>query len=272
MFSPRPRWLTLVIFSAALAAAGCSKSAGGESSQLTCVYEDAVSASHCGCSVAPPVDLSAGQTLELWPFGVHAESGHVEGHRGLDFISTAVASPIYSPVDGVVASIDNAQDSSGGLAAEYILSPRVHYTTITADCGLRVVFIPLRLDDGIAAGTRVAKGQRLGVLPEMAAPYGPGRWSTHFEIDAGTSPNDSALYAVCPGDLFAAGEAATLQSMLDNSSYPEKTARTVAVSCDSGGAQAMTYAAENLLCNPRLDAGSHAVLASCVPSRASIIW
>ena len=93
-------------------------------------------------------------------------------------------SDILSPMDGVVANIDNAQDSSGGLAAEYVLDASTHFTTINMDCGLQVRFIPLTLDAGIVAGTRVSRGQRLGTIARMHERFGVVRWSTHFEIDA----------------------------------------------------------------------------------------
>ena len=247
----------------------CGKSPTAPS--LSCSYDDAVSASHCGCDVAAPLDLGASAgVVELWPFGVHAQSGHVEGHRGLDLITTTHTIPVLSPVNGTVLSIDNSQDSSGSMVLEYGSTPR--FTTITADCGLQVKFIPLLLDAGIVAGTRVTKGSRLGVLPELLPPYGPNRWSTHFEIDAKPSPSDPALVAVCPAHLLSSSEVATLTDLLNASNYPEKVARTVNVSCDNGTTLSMTYPAENQLCNPRLDATSHSRLAGCVPSKASFIW
>src|SRR5258705_97192 len=80
--------------------------------------------------------IAAGLT-DLWPFGVHAQSGHIEGHRGLD-LSAGGAVIITSPVDGTVFSIDNAQDSSGTLVQEFGNLPSVRFTTIVADCGLSV--------------------------------------------------------------------------------------------------------------------------------------
>lgn len=211
--------------------------------------------------------------MELWPFGVHAQSGHVEGHRGLDLITTSRTTIVVtSPVDGTVSSIDNSQDSSGQMVQEYGNNPSVRFTTINADCGLQVKFVPLFLDAGIAAGSRVTKGQRLGVLPELAPPYGPNRWSTHFEIDAKPSSSDPALGAVCPAELFSGAETSALNVILNGSSYPEKFGRTVNIACENGSTLSMTFPAENLLCNPRLDAASRSRLAACIPSKASSIW
>ncbi len=261
---------SIVLFAACLAWR-CSGSPTDPSSfPISCDYQSAVSSSHCGCAVSVPFDAAAPGIVDLWPFGVHAQSGHIEGHRGLDLGSTS-PTIVTSPVDGTVASIDNSQDSSGTMVLEFGTVAR--FTTITADCGLRVKFIPLLLDAGIVAGTRVSRGQRLGTLAELTPAYsGPGRWSTHFEIDARAPSSDPALYAVCPADLIATAEAAALSGLVNRSTYPERFARTVGITCDNGGTLNMTFPAENLLCNPRLDATSRSRLAGCVPSRASQIW
>ena len=218
-----------------------------------------------------PVDLSAGPgALTVWPFGVHATSGHVEGHRGIDVISVTGTVPVVAPISGEIASIDNAQDSSGGMAVEYGTDSHVHFVTINADCGLQIKLIPVYLDDGIVAGTRVVKGQRLGQLAELIAPFGPGRWSTHFGVEVSTS--DPALTSICPTSYFDTTLVTTLTTMLASSDYPEKTARTVSIACDDGSTQSMTYAAEDQLCNPRLTRADRVTLAACLPSRADTIW
>jgi hypothetical protein len=255
--------------------AGAGGSGGGDSSFPTCTYEDATSGTYCGCSFSPPVDLAAvSGTVTLWPFGVHAQSGHVEGHRGLDF-ATTIATPVnvYAPETGTIANIDNSQDSSGGMATEYDLADTaVRYTSINMDCGVKVVFIPLKLANGLTVGSRVSKGQLIGTLPQMLPPYGPNRWSTHFEIDAKASVSDSALYALCPANYFTGGEVTTLNSMLTASTYSEKNARTVSITCDDASTISMTYGAENQLCNARLSSGDRATLAACIVNRASSIW
>jgi hypothetical protein len=266
------RWW-LGVPSVALAALVFWRCGGSPTSPTaTCAYNTAISASHCGCDVGPAVDLGAADTagLQLWPFGVHAQSGHVEGHRGLDVSSNTQPLTVRSPFNGTVTSIDNAQDSSGTMVLEFGTTPR--FTTIAADCGLGAKLIPVLLDAGIVAGTRVTKGQRLGVLAELIPPYGPHQWSTHFEIDAKPSSDDTALYAVCPADLFPASDVATLNGILNASSYPEKLARTVTITCDNQTTIQMTFPAEGLLCNARLDQAARAKLAACVPSKASIIW
>lgn len=267
---------TIVCCFLGLGAWSCSRTSGSSPSETafpTCTYESAL-AEACGCDIDPPLDLAANVgTVSLWPFGVHATTGHTEGHRGLDYISTTGTVTIVAPADGVIHSIDNDQDESGGLATEYDLSDsRVHFTTLDADCGVRISFIPLRLEEDIVAGTRVTKGQVLGELAEMLPPYGPNRWSTHFEIDAKTSTSDTALYAVCPANVFSNSDVAHLTTMLGNSTYTEKTARTVSISCEGGGSTSMSYDAEDQLCNDRLSAGDNATLAACLPNRASIIW
>jgi hypothetical protein len=230
----------------------------------------ATGGSRCGCSVVSPFPATA-PGGDIWPFGVHAQSGHTEGHRGLD-LSSSEAIPIVSPMDGVIFSIDNAQDSSGGLAAEYVAAPNMHFTTINMDCGLQVRFIPLLLDAGLVAGTRVAKGQRLGTTAAVVPRFGQSRWSSHFEIDSRAPASDPALNAVCPADLFSAGEVAGLQTILATSSYPEKVARTVGITCENGSVAQVTFPAEDRLCNPRLDPATRAVVAACLPGRASSIW
>jgi hypothetical protein len=237
---------------------------------ISCEYESAISPSHCGCGVGLPFDSAIPGSVDMWPFGVHAQSGHIEGHRGVD-VTTTTAVVVTSPVDGTVASIDNAQDSSGTLVLEFGTQPR--FTTITADCGLRIKFIPLVLDAGIVAGTRVTRGQRLGTLAEFTpAFHGPGLWSTHFEIDARPPSSDPALYAVCPSQLMSSTDAGTLTTMLNGAQYSERFARTVDISCENGSRLNMNFPAEDLLCNPRLDAASRSRLAGCIPSRASTIW
>jgi hypothetical protein len=240
----------------------------------SCSYEDATSGTFCGCDIRPPIDLTADvSAISIWPFGVHAQSGHTEGHRGLDFSSSAGAVNVYAPAAGTIYSIDNAQDSSGGLEAEYDLSDsRVHFTTINLDCGLQIRFIPLKLVDGIEAGVAVSKGQLIGALAQMKPPYGPNVWSSHFETDAKTSTADSALSAVCPTIYYSANDVTTLSTMLSNSNYSEKFARTVSITCESGGSTSMTYSAENQLCNPRLSTLDRSTLAGCLPSKGSSIW
>lgn len=257
---------------------GDSGGSGGTGSSTqswpTCSYEDAI-AKNCGCDIQPPVDLATVNSyVTLWPFGVHAQSGHTEGHRGLDY-TTSNSTPVnvYAPGNGSIYSIENSQDSSGGLAAEYDLSDsHVRFTTINLDCGLQVRFIPLKLVDGLTAGSTVTKGQLIGTLPEMRAPYGPNVWSTHFETDAKTSSSDSALNAICPTGYYSATDITYLDAMLAASTYPEKSARSVSISCDSGGSITMNYSAENQLCNSRLSSTDRSTLAACIVSKASTIW
>ncbi len=282
---------------------GLALNASSGTSGTFCTYTDATSASHCGCSVGLPVNLSttvpkasipvpanyqtgdaarfspsllAGM-LSVWPFGVHAQNGHTEGHRGLDF-SVIVSKgsndpliPVASPVDGVITSIDNSQDSSGGLAREYDMTdPAVHFTTIKADCGIVVKFIPLKLDAGFVAGTRVSKGQRLGVLPRVTTSPDPVHYSSHFGIDV--SSTDMALTTVCPAVFLSDADVGTIKTLIANSGNDESAIRTVNISCDSGNTQSMTYPAENEVCNARLSPALRNQLASCIVSKASQIW
>src|SRR5262245_3315252 len=245
-----------------------SDSGGGNNSsaQWTCNYADATSGSHCGCTIGSAVDFAADQSvLELCPFGVHGTYGHIEGHRGIDYISNVRTTAVLSPVDGVVQAFSNSDDAS--TTNEFKPGGTLHFTTIIANCGIRVLLVPVLLDAGIGAGTKVTRGQRIGVMPEVTQGH---RWVTHFELDArvGTDPAQSA---VCPADLVLAGDRASFQSVLNVSGYVEQAARTTAVTCDNGTTLNIALPAEGQLCNPRLDSQARAQLASCKASLASQI-
>lgn len=252
---------------------------GSSSSPWSCSYSEAVSDEHCGCEAIPPVDIhQTDPTLELWPFGVHARSGHTEGHRGLDFVArvpdtTEVEVEVVAPVDGTITNLDNSQDSSGGLAEEYDLTDTsVHFTKITADCGMSVVFIPLKLDEGITEGMHIVRGQRLGVLPKTRhGESGTNTYSSHFEFDVDPE-GDMAYYAVCPAVMFDEESQATIQTLTAASRYDERLERTVSIECESGGPTDFTYPAEDQACNPRLSDELREALSACLPSRASTIW
>ncbi len=119
---------------------------------------------------------------------------------------------------------------------------------------------------------RVTKGMKLGRLAELAPPYGPGRWSMHFELNVAPPADDSAMGAICPADVADQAGRAALTEMLARSAYPEKVARTVTLSCEPSGTQVMTYPAEDQLCNPRVSGDDRAKIAACQPSRKGNVW
>ena len=211
---------------------------------------------NCGCQIRLPVDttgLTPSGGTTVWPWGVHGQSGHQEGHPGFDFIS-ATSINVYAVADGYVSKVE------AGAADEYVASSKTVY--VKADCGIIYDYQPVSLDASIALGSRVTAGQKIGVMSEMVAPYGPGRFSFHF--DTRGEPGSFAYTSACPGNFLSTTDFAALQALIDSSTYDEKTARTVSIACKSGSSQSFTYPAENKVCNAHLDSATAATLNSCL--------
>ncbi len=223
----------------------------------TCTGSQIEAGDTCGCTVDLPVNtatLVAQGGAKIWPFGAHGQSGHPEGHPGIDFISS-VSIDVIAAADGTVTKIEAAP------ASEYVAGSMAVY--IQSKCGIIFDYQPVTLSGAIVVGSVIARGQKLGVMSEMVAPYGPGRFSFHFDT-RGSSAGSSKYTSFCPGLFVTAANLATLQALVDESSFTEKTARTVSITCASGSAQNFTYLAEAKVCNAHLESALAAQLDTCL--------
>lgn len=223
---------------------------------VPCSVKSLEKGGNCGCQIALPVNTAllvphGGTTI--WPWGVHGEFGHQEGHPGIDFIST-VSIPVYAVADGTVSKIEGPQ------LDEYVATSNVVY--VQADCGIEYDYQPVVLDSSISVGTRVSRGQQIGVMAEMVAPYGPGRFSFHF--DTRGEPSGSKYRSWCPATFVSPADQATLQAMVDASTYDEKVARTKSIACKDGSSRNFSYPAENKVCNAHLDSATAEALDACL--------
>ncbi len=223
----------------------------------TCTGSQIEAGDTCCCTVDLPVNtanLVAQGGAKIWPFGAHGQSGHPEGHPGIDFVSS-VSIDVVAAADGTVTKIEAAP------ASEYVSGSMAVY--IQAKCGITHDYQPVTLASTITVGSVVARGQKLGVMSEMVAPYGPGRFSFHFDT-RGSSAGSSKYTSFCPGLFVTAADLATLQALVDESSYSEKTARTTSITCSTGSTQNFTYLAESKVCNPHLESAQAAQLDACL--------
>jgi hypothetical protein len=237
----------------AIVLASCSKS-----SSSNCTATKFESGDNCGCVIGLPVDtakLVPIQNQTIWPFGVHGTDGHKEGHPGIDFISSEITD-VFAVADGEISKIEE------GNSTEYVSGSKSVY--VEADCGITYDYQPVVLDSSLKVGSRVSKGQKIGTTSEMVPPYGPGRFSFHFDTRETEQDPDVKWESFCPGLFMSETDVATLQGMVDSSTYNEKFARTPTITCSDGSSKTFNFAAQTKICNPHLDQSTASQLESCL--------
>ena len=221
-----------------------------------------------------PVDLQAfsGQGL-IWPHGAHG-GVNPEGHPGIDFILEGGASrdiPVYASFASTIVAVTEEPSNPGSSCL-----------TLDSAC-VEVNLCHVRLDPGLRAGSRLKRGERLGLV----MPTGPeGAYALHF----GTSLW-SGSHPVCPGDMLdpdtvrcrlgestgetapsGCGEVTGKETLLGRSSFSETAVRTTGVLCADGTTQAFDFPAETLLCNSRLPEGMRRQLKNCLGPLCQGVW
>jgi len=223
---------------------------------IPCSSKAVLDGGTCGCQINLPVttlSLPPHNSELTWPFGAHGQSGHPEGHPGIDFISST-SIDVVAVADGVVSKIED------GNTSEYLSGS--HSVYVLADCGVTYDYQPIVKLSTITVGARVTRGQKLGVMAQMVPAYGAGRYSFHF--DTRGDKTGSTYESFCPASLMSATDQATLLALVSSSTYNEKVARTVSISCRDGSTRSFTYAAEAAVCNAHLSAAQAAELDACL--------
>lgn len=232
----------------------------------SCPVDTVEAGGDCGCALSLPVDPADLLGSELiWPFGVHGSFGHPEGHAGIDFISTETA-PVRAPSAGRIDKIEP------GSVGEYGEGPLSIY--VRADCGIVWDFQPLVLDPALKVGDRVEEGQVLGTLAELVPPFGPGRFSVHYDTRRSSLLGGSEYESFCPAQFSSSAAVETLEALAESGTWDEKVARPDhVVDCADGTTERFDYPAEDQVCNPHLDETTKTRLESCLdlpPSRP--VW
>ena len=192
----------------------------------------------------------------VWPFGVHGNQGHTEGHPGIDFISSTSAR-VFAAADGTVSRIE--PNATNG---EYVDGATSVY--VRADCGITCDYQPLLAVPGLKVGARVTRGQLLGTMAEMLSPNGPGRFAFRFDTRAHRPDGTVPWGSFCAGQSMSAEDSAALLARVDAVSHPEKTSGPVLVPCADGGRTDFTFPAEDRLCNAHLEEPAASALAACL--------
>ena len=228
-----------------------------------------------GARLDMPVDMSAfAGSGRMWPFGVHG-GAHPEGHPGIDLMLDA------TNAQGEIAV------KASFTATILSITPETEFpgnSCIVMDSAcVEVNLCHVALDPALKVGGKVARGQRLGAVGLIAA---SGRYELHFGTYSGS---DADL--ACPADFLdpdsvecrlglsaggkapaRCGYAAGAGTILGRSEYPERSERTLSVSCADGSKQTFARPVETALCSERLSPADRARMNACLGSACAGVW
>lgn len=259
--SPSAPWLRLGAFSAFLLLGSCLPLEERERSCADAARLDM------------PVDLSdyAARGM-IWPHGVHG-AAHPEGHPGIDFNLSADSADlrVYAPISGEIVATTVEEDNPGASCL------------ILDSACIQVNLCHIRMEAGLKEGSKVKRGQLLGVVVAIAE---GGAYSLHF----GTYVK-SGEQQVCPADFLdpdtvrcrlgqSLGQGAPADcgahaggmTLMGRSAYPESSARELTLTCSDSTRKTFTLPAETSLCAPRLPEETRKALEACMGPGCAGVW
>ena len=164
-----------------------------------------------------PINVADSTSLAytIWPFGVHGSSHALDGHPGFDF-EYRPGSPMLAPVDATVGN--RIPDFNSPTDRESI---QLRYPGVPMDYLIDITNL-MNVPASIQPGTRVARGQALGVAGPMglgpSAPYVAGM--IHFGVsDPNTNEPNIAPHAVSPDKFMTPEARAQLATIWQNAAY-----------------------------------------------------
>lgn len=169
---------------------------------------------------ALPINLSEidpASPLKLWPYGVQGGS-HPNGHPGIDFF-LVVGGSVLADQKGMIIDVANS------------VSPGEIGITLRHDDGWKSYFTGYYTSVAVSKGQSVSQGQVLGRIARFGF-AGDGLASFHW----GIARNDSAEQVSCPVEFVSPDTRATMQKLLNESTYVEKARFPLLCNpCPAGG-------------------------------------